>query len=92
MKSPETPIPAAEAAPQGELRLADLPPGASAEVVSVSLESPMGRRLLDLGFTPKTPVRVLRRAPLGDPSVYELRGMRLCLRRDDAAWVLVRRR
>lgn len=88
MKPPES----ATIAPQGDLRLSDLPPGASAEVVSVSPESPMGRRLLDLGFTPKTRVRVLRRAPLGDPSVYELRGMRLCLRRGDAAWVQVRRR
>ena len=30
-------------------------------------------------------MRVLRRAPLGDPSVYQLRGYRLCLRRADAA-------
>ena len=45
--------------------------------------------LLDLGFTPGTAIRGLRRAPLGDPSLYELRGMRLCLRRAEAHWIRV---
>ena len=73
------------------LRLTDLPPGAIAEVVAVDPEGPSAKRLPDLGFTPGTEVRVVRRAPLGDPRVYELRGMRLCLRRSEAAWVRVRR-
>jgi Fe2+ transport system protein FeoA len=34
-------------------------------------------------------VRCRRRAPLGDPRVYELRGTQLCLRRSEAARVLV---
>jgi len=71
--------------------LADLPPGATGEVESVDETGPLGRRLLDLGFTPRTPVRVVRRAPLGDPVVYELRGTRLCLRRSEAHRVRVRR-
>jgi Fe2+ transport system protein FeoA len=37
-------------------------------------------RLLDLGFVPGTSLRVLRRAPLGDPIEIELRGYRVCLR------------
>ena len=69
--------------------LADLEPGADAVVALVEADGPVGRRLLDLGFVPNTPVRVLRRAPLGDPVVYELRGMRLCLRRSEAARVTV---
>ena len=72
-------------------RLTDLPPGAIAEVVAVDPESPAAKRLLDLGFTPGTEVRVVRRAPLGDPKLYELRGMQLCLRRSEAVWVRVRR-
>ena len=74
--------------PKG-LTLADLPPGAWAVVTGVSPDLPVGRRLLDLGFVPKTPIRVLRRAPLGDPTSYELRGMRICLRREEARNVLV---
>ncbi len=67
-----------------ELTLADLPPGARAVVTGVNPELPAARRLLDLGFLPKTPIRVLRRAPLGDPISYELRGMRICLRKEEA--------
>jgi Fe2+ transport system protein FeoA len=69
--------------------LADLPPGSRAVVARVDPELPIGRRLLDLGFVPDTPIRVLRKAPLGDPVSYELRGMRLCLRRDEARHVWV---
>jgi Fe2+ transport system protein FeoA len=71
--------------------LSDVAPGARAVVVDVVLDGPIGRRLLDLGLLPGTPVTVVRRAPLGDPSVYELRGYRLCLRRADASRVRVKR-
>jgi len=52
--------------------------------------SPASRRLLDLGVLPGTAIRVIRRAPLGDPVVYELRGYRLCLRRTETAHIFVR--
>jgi Fe2+ transport system protein FeoA len=70
--------------------LADLAPGARAVVERVDPALPIGRRLLDLGFVKGTVIRVLRRAPLGDPVSYEIRGSRLCLRRSDArqVWVL----
>ena len=71
------------------LCLAELPPGARARVERVESACPIASRLLDLGFTPGTAIRVLRRAPLGDPCVYELRGMRLCLRRSEAHWIRV---
>jgi ferrous iron transport protein A len=70
--------------------LAQLAPGASGVIVHVEAGNGIGRRLLDLGFIPATPISVLRRAPLGDPIVYVLRGTRICLRRDDAAQILVR--
>ena len=69
--------------------LADLEPGAGARVAAVEEGSPIGRRLLDLGFVPGTEVRVVRRAPLGDPVEYELRGTRLCLRRSEARRIRV---
>lgn len=74
----------------GTLSLAELSPGSHAVVVDVEHTGSVGRRLLDLGLLPNTPVKVLRRAPLGDPVVYELRGYRLCLRRCDAQRVRVR--
>jgi len=71
------------------ISLASLPVGASGRIESVDTGTPVGRRLADLGFLPGTEVRVVRRAPLGDPSVFELRGYRLCIRRAEAARVRV---
>jgi len=70
--------------------LTDLAPGDEAVVVEIRETGPIGRRLLDLGLLPNTRVKMLRRAPLGDPILYELRGYRLCLRGADAARVRVR--
>ena len=88
-----TPVPPDAAAKPTELAsvrpLSELPPGTCAVVVRVEA-TPIGRRLLDLGFVPNTSIRVMRRAPLGDPTTYELRGMRLCLRQEEARAVQVR--
>jgi Fe2+ transport system protein FeoA len=65
----------------GAVPLASLLPGDCGLVESVDADTPVGRRLADLGFLPRTEVRVVRRAPLGDPIEYELRGYRLCMRR-----------
>jgi ferrous iron transport protein A len=79
----------AAAPPTAPTSLADLEPGAGARVAAVDGGSAVARRLLDLGFVPGTEVRVVRRAPLGDPVEYELRGYRLCLRRSEALRVRV---
>ena len=46
-------------------------------------------RLLDLGFTPGAEVKVVQAAPLGEPLVVALRGTKLALRKDEAAWIIV---
>jgi ferrous iron transport protein A len=63
--------------------------GETASVLSLDAPPALAERLEDLGFVPGTPVRVRRRAPLGDPRVYELRGSQLCLRRSEARRVRV---
>jgi Fe2+ transport system protein FeoA len=73
----------------GSLSLADLEPGASAVVEGIHTAAPAAQRLHDLGFLPDTRVEVLRRAPLGDPIEFELRGYRICLRQSEAAWIHV---
>jgi len=70
--------------------LAALAPGHSACVVAVDGSCPESERLLDLGFVPGTRVDVLKRAPLGDPVVYGLRGYRICLRASEANLIRVR--
>ena len=76
----------ADSLPLCELKLGD-----EARIVEWDARDAAGRRLLDLGLVPGTPITLIRRAPLGDPCVYELRGYQLCLRRSEAQHVRVMR-
>ncbi len=70
------------------MRLSDAAVGSS--VVIHGLTDPDGAaaaRLEHMGFLPGTVVKVERRAPMGDPTVYELRGYRLALRRESAVTI-----
>jgi ferrous iron transport protein A len=84
--SPAQPVsPLPEPAPHpGATPLCDLSPGATAVIDTLDAAAAIAGRLRDLGFVPGTPVTMVRRAPLGDPIVYELRGYRICLRRSEA--------
>jgi len=55
------------------------------------MDHPVSQRLLAMGLLPGTDVAVVQVAPLGDPVEIEFRGMRLSLRRADAAAVDVER-
>ena len=46
-------------------------------------------RLLEMGLVPGTTVTLLKRAPLGDPLQFRVRGFHLSLRRAEAARVVV---
>lgn len=69
--------------------LAELLPQQSATVTSVEAQASMGVRLREMGLVPGTRVTMLRRAPLGDPILFELRGYQLSLRKADAKQVSV---
>ncbi|EUA50429.1 feoA domain protein [Mycobacterium xenopi 3993] len=49
----------------------------------------MGRRLHQLGFRPTARVDVIRRAPLGDPTIYRVHNTELCIRRREARLIEV---
>ncbi len=55
-----------------------------ARIVRVHGNGELRRRLLDMGLTPGTVVKLVRMAPLGDPMQLCLRGYRLSLRREAA--------
>ena len=74
---------------QAEITLDQAPIGDSVRVVAVSGDDPIARRLGDLGIRAGVEIACLRRAPLGDPSVFELCGYQLCLRRTESARVRV---
>ena len=60
--------------------LRSLPVGRVARLAEPAPGDEIPSRLGDLGFTPGTELRVVRRAPFGDPVEIEIRGYRLCLR------------
>ncbi|WP_124058095.1 ferrous iron transport protein A [Vaginisenegalia massiliensis] len=58
-------------------------------VVAINGTGPINRRLMDMGITKGTPIRLIKKAPLGDPLEIKLRGYTLTLRKDEAQSVLV---
>jgi ferrous iron transport protein A len=75
--------------PTPETTLDQAPIGQPVRVVSVAGDDGVARRLADLGVRAGITVECLRRAPLGDPSVFELCGYQLCLRRTESGRVRV---
>lgn len=63
--------------------------GSVSKVRDVVGSDPTSIRLLEMGLTPGVEVRLIGRAPLGDPLEFELRGYRLSIRRQEAARVTV---
>jgi ferrous iron transport protein A len=70
--------------------LNELEAGASGSVVSVNGDRDLRRRLLEMGFCNGVTVHVIRRAPLGDPIEFSLRGYHLSLRAEQAKHVIVK--
>ena len=71
------------------MKLSELPVGRTAAVTTMGGEGALRLRLLDMGLTPGTRVRVEKVAPLGDPMQIELRGYLLTLRLEDTARIEV---
>ncbi|MDN5278579.1 MAG: ferrous iron transport protein [Clostridiales bacterium] len=66
------------------LSLAELPEGHSGTIRDIDTSSPTSQRLLDLGFVPGTPIKAIQKAPLGDPTTFQIRGYQLGLRKSEA--------
>ncbi len=73
------------------LHLNAVAPGEEVFVLSVRGDKPLAVRLLDMGFTPGTRLKVSLCSPSGDPMVVQLRGYTLSLRREEAACIFVSR-
>ena len=74
-----------------EITLDALRDGEQGVVERLTLSGPTKRRLIEMGITPGTEVRVLKRAPLGDPIEVYLRRYTLTLRAEDARNIHVRK-
>lgn len=66
------------------MTLKDLKPGEQGTVKSLGAKGPVKRRIMDMGVTPGTVIKVIKVAPLGDPIEVNIRGYELSLRKDEA--------
>lgn len=69
------------------MKLSELGVGKSGRIVKVNGEGILRDRLLDMGLTPRTMVKIQKRAPLGDPIEITLRGYELTIRLEEAAQI-----
>jgi ferrous iron transport protein A len=70
-----------------DIALADLKPGECGYVLRLNANFCSRLRLLEMGLTPGTHVKMIRGAAFGGPIDIEVRGYQLSLRRDEAAAV-----
>jgi Fe2+ transport system protein FeoA len=74
-------------------RLKDLKPGECGEVLGYEGSDPVYRsKLLAMGLTKGTEVKLVKVAPLGDPVEIMVRGYNLSLRKTEADILQVRRK
>ncbi len=69
-------------------RLSDLAPGEGAMVESIA-PNPIAAKLVEMGLYNGKNVKVLFRAPLGDPIAIDVEGYTLSLRKSEASFVMV---
>jgi Fe2+ transport system protein FeoA/Mn-dependent DtxR family transcriptional regulator len=76
-------------APVLPIPMGELPVGGRVRVVEIGGSGKHQRRMLDMGFVPGAEVTVTRKAPLGDPIEYRIKGTAVALRQRDADSILV---
>lgn len=71
------------------MTLAELRVNDEATITAVGGEGALRLRLLDMGLIPRTKVKMVKIAPMGDPLEIQVRGYELTLRKEDAARITV---
>lgn len=75
------------------IRVKDLRPGEEGEVVGLEGKDLVYRsKLLSMGLTKGTSIKLIKIAPLGDPVEIQVRGFNLSLRKDEADILQIRRK
>jgi Fe2+ transport system protein FeoA len=72
-----------------ELQLNKLEPGQKGVVVSIKGSGATRRRIMDMGIVRGSQIKVICRAPLGDPVEFEIRDYKLTLRKREAENIYV---
>lgn len=71
------------------MTLFDLKPGEEGKVAMIETKGPLKRRIMDMGVTPGTVIKVIKIAPLGDPIEVNIRGYELSLRKEEAKQIKI---
>lgn len=73
------------------MKLSDLKVNIYAIILSNNVPNTKARiRLLEMGLTPGSLIKVTQIAPLGDPIAVLIRGYELCINCDEASYILIR--
>ena len=72
------------------MTLDEVKPGMPVVIETVGGKGLLRRRLLEMGLTPKTKIKVRKVAPMGDPIEVYLRSYVLTLRKDDASKIAIK--
>jgi Fe2+ transport system protein FeoA len=73
-----------------EVKLSELKPGQTAIISKIQGNASTRRRIMDMGVVRKAPIKVIRKAPLGDPVEFEIKDYNLTLRKSEAEQILVK--
>jgi ferrous iron transport protein A len=72
-----------------ELQLNNLKPGQKGVVTTIKGSGATRRRIMDMGIVRGSEIKVIRKAPLGDPVEFEIRDYNLTLRKKEAELIFV---
>lgn len=79
-----TPLASGAADARHQSVLAEMRPGQTATVLGVDVSGEVGERLMEMGVTPGTTIKLVRRGLWGDPLQVRVRGFMMTLRRAQA--------
>lgn len=66
------------------MTLTEIPVGKEVRVLSVKGEGRVSRRLMEMGVIPGIALKIVKKAPFGDPIEVRLRGYSLAMRKTEA--------
>ena len=69
--------------------LCDLKIGSAGTINAIDAPLPIRQRFMDMGLVKGTVVSIEKLAPLGNPIQITLKGYSLCVRKEDAKYILI---
>ncbi|RUM34276.1 MAG: ferrous iron transport protein A [Archaeoglobus sp.] len=72
------------------MKLSELEPNQKAVIVEIKGDLDIKRKMLSMGISKGTEIRMIRNAPFRDPIEFEVRSYCISLRRDEAESVIVK--